>query len=157
MKNKNNVYIDTSVLNFAFELARADRLFTNEFLRIFKDHLTYKSYISDLTITEINQAYDLRKRQLLKLVEDLNPEILLTSQEALDLSNVYTSQNLIPEKYKNDALHISCATTNGCDFIVSWNFKHMVRAKVIQGIHIINNKMGYNLVEIVSPREFLGK
>lgn len=157
MKRQNKVYVDTSVLNFAFELNRVDRIFTNEFLKLFKDHLTYKSYISDLTITEINQAYDLRKKQLLKLVEDLNSEILLTSQEALDLSKIYVSQNLIPEKYKNDALHISCATINNCNFIVSWNFKHMVRAKVIQGIHIINNKMGYNLVEIVSPREFLGK
>ena len=91
MKKQNKVYIDTSVLNFAFELTRVDRIFTNEFLKLLKDHLTYRSYISDLTITEINQAYDLRKRQLLKLVEDLNSEILLTSTA----SNKFPSVNHI--------------------------------------------------------------
>lgn len=157
MKNRNKVYIDTSVLNFAFEVTRADRILTLEFLKQLKNQIMYKPFISEFTITEIENAYDLRKHQLLKLIEDLRPDVLFMNQEILELSKMYISQNLIPEKYRNDALHISCATVNSCDFIVSWNFKHMVRAKVIQGVHKININMGYNLIEIVSPREFLGK
>ena len=44
-----------------------------------------------------------------------------------------------------------------CDFIVSWNFKHIVRAKTIKGVHVINLREGYSLIEIASPREFISE
>lgn len=34
---------------------------------------------------------------------------------------------------------------------MSWNFKHMVRAKTIFGVNGINNLLGYGELEILSP------
>ncbi len=42
------------------------------------------------------------------------------------------------------------------DFIISWNFKHIVRARTIRGVHRINFNEGFGLIEIVTPREYLG-
>ena len=61
----------------------------------------------------------------------------------------------MPANAINDAIHIAIASLNHCDFIVSWNFKHIVRAKTIKGVHVINLREGYSLIEIVSPREFV--
>ena len=34
-------------------------------------------------------------------------------------------------------------------------FKHIVRAKTIKGVHVLNLREGYSLIKIVSPREFI--
>ena len=49
------------------------------------------------------------------------------------------------------------ATISGCDVIVSWNFKHMVRMATIQKVRTINARNGYfKLLDIVSPTVMLG-
>jgi hypothetical protein len=53
-----------------------------------------------------------------------------------------------------DCLHIALATINRADFLVSWNFKHIVNVKRIRGYNAINIKKGYKQLEIRSHREF---
>jgi hypothetical protein len=53
-----------------------------------------------------------------------------------------------------DCLHIALATINRADFLISWNFKHIVNVQRIQGCNSINIKNGYKQLEIRSPREF---
>jgi len=53
-----------------------------------------------------------------------------------------------------DSLHIALATINRADFLISWNFKHIVNVQRIRGYNSINIKNGYIQLEIRSPREF---
>ena len=60
-------------------------------------------------------------------------------------------------KSMGDCQHIAFATISGCDVIVSWNFKHMVRMTTIQKVRTINTMKGYfKLLDIVSPTVMLG-
>ncbi len=43
-----------------------------------------------------------------------------------------------------------------CDFIVSWNYRHMVNITVRRLVNSVNLKMGYKAVEIISPEEVIG-
>ena len=150
------LYIDTSVWNFALETERKDSVLTNEFLQLIKSE-NYTIILSDTIVTEITAAFEPRKTQLQELVKLFDCKNVFFNNEAEYLANVYIEEKLIPLKEFNDALHIAIATVNRCDFIVSWNFQHMVRAKVIMGVHHINHREGYGLIEIVSPEQFLGK
>ncbi len=67
------------------------------------------------------------------------------------LAQAYIHHGIIPAKYEDDALHIAAASVNGCNIVVSWNFKHMVRAKTIFGVNGINKMLGYGELEILSP------
>lgn len=156
MEKPLKLYIDTSVWNFALETERSDSMLTNEFLELVKveNHIVV---ISDIVLAEIDDAFEPRKSQLKRLLNLLDFKTITVSDEAKKLADIYIKEKLIPEKETNDAQHIAVATINACDFIVSWNFQHMVRAKVIMGVHHINYKNGYNLIEIVSPQQFLGK
>jgi hypothetical protein len=49
---------------------------------------------------------------------------------------------------------MALATINRADFLVSWNFKHIVNIQRIRGYNSINIKNGYRQLEIRSPREF---
>ena len=157
MVSKQRIYIDTSVWNIALESNRDSFKITNEFLNSFFLDKNFTFIISELVQTEVAAAYDLRKQELLRLLNKFKPEIVLLNNQAIYLANKYTQYNLIPKKFTDDAIHIAIASVYHCNFLASWNFKHIVRAKVIQGVHIINLNEGYGLLEIVSPEQFMGK
>ena len=150
------LYIDTSVWNFALEIERADCLLTNEFLESISNR-EFSIFVSDIILSEILNAYESRRSKLQELLNIYDYEMLNLDDNTRELANVYINEGLISKNEINDAQHIAIATVNRCDFIVSWNFKHMVRAKVIIGVHHINHREGYGLIEIVSPEQFLGK
>ena len=61
--------------------------------------------------------------------------------------------NAIQESYSEDAYHIAVAIINRVDFLLSWNFRHIVRKKtkdIIKMIITINN---LRQVEIITPAE----
>ena len=63
--------------------------------------------------------------------------------------------NAIQESYSEDAYHIAVAIINNVDFLLSWNFRHIVRKKtkdIIKMIITINN---LRQVEIITPAELL--
>ena len=150
------LYIDTSVWNLVFESERENYKVTNDFFSLSSKN-DYLLVVSNLVIAEASRANDIRRKELSSLIEKHKPLLVYTSDEAISLANLYIKEKLIPERFRDDAVHIATATVNHCDFLVSWNFKHIVKASTIKGVHGINFKEGYGLIEIVSPNQFLGK
>jgi len=58
-------------------------------------------------------------------------------------------------KYFTDALHIAAVTVAGLDFIVSLNFRHIVKRKTIIETEIINAREGFRRVFIHTPAEVI--
>lgn len=81
-------------------------------------------------------------------------EFIEMTDEALDLATKYISEKVVGQTSYADCLHIALATINRADFLVSWNFKHIVNIERIRGYNSINIKNGYKQLEIRSPREF---
>lgn len=52
-----------------------------------------------------------------------------------------------------DGLHIALATAAEVDLLVSWNFKHIVHYDKIRMFNAVNLELGYNPLQIYSPRE----
>ena len=156
MEKPIKLYIDTSVWNFALEVERADCLITNEFLQLIRSK-EYSIFISDIVLSEILNAYEPRRSKLQELLNIYGYEKINVDDDTKELANIYISEGLIPQNEVNDAQHIAIATVNRCNLLVSWNFKHMVKAKVIMGVHHINHREGFGLIDIVSPEHFLGK
>jgi hypothetical protein len=82
-------------------------------------------------------------------------DILDISDDALLLKEAYHQTGVISEKWSADALHVAIATTNACDVIVSWNFKHIVNYQRIPKYNATNRLNGYNELLIVSPMEIV--
>lgn len=62
----------------------------------------------------------------------------------------------MPEKYRDDARHIAIGVVYDLDYIVSWNYKHMVNIAVRRLVDSVNIRLGYNPIEIISPEEVTG-
>ena len=52
-------------------------------------------------------------------------------------------------------MHIPVATLNGMDFLLSWNFRHIVRRRTRDVVDMVNTLRGMRHVTIATPAELL--
>ena len=90
----------------------------------------------------------------MKSIKVDNTEFIETTAKAIDLATEYITEKVVGQTSFADCLHIALATINRADFLISWNFKHIVNIQRIRGYNAINIKSGYKQLEIRSPREF---
>jgi predicted nucleic acid-binding protein len=147
--------VETSVWNFLLEEDRPEHRAVTE--RFF-EHLAELGTIaiSDVVLQEIQRAPERRQEALRRSVAQYTPELLRLDEEAEALADRYVAADLIPSKYRNDALHLAVAVVHDFDVVVSWNFEHMVRLKTKLGVNGLNKMLGYREIEIVSPEEVIG-
>jgi len=89
------------------------------------------------------------------LIADYGVEMITVNKDAERLANAYVKEGTIKAKYETDALHIATASVAGLDFIVSLNFKHIVKRKTKIETGFINIRNGYRQIDIHSPAEVI--
>ena len=62
---------------------------------------------------------------------------------------------ILTDKSFDDCTHIAVAIENECDIIVSWNFKHMVNIKTINGVRAITILKNQKNINILNPLTLL--
>ena len=135
---KQRIYIDTSVFGGYFDtefsehtIPLFDRLKNNEFTLLF----------STVSQDELANAPD-KVKNLVKSLKVEWTEFLETTDEAVDLASEYIKEKVVGQTSFADCLHIALATINRADFLISWNFKHIVNVQRIRGYNSINIKNG---------------
>ncbi|MEW6201946.1 MAG: PIN domain nuclease [bacterium] len=152
---KLKLYLETSVWNFVFaDDAPEKKLETRRFFEEIQSG-NYELYISELVITEIKSAPEPLKGSLLKVVNELEPEELIITEEVGELALKYMDSNLVPEEAFRDLVHLAVATVNNMDFLVSWNLSHIVKVKTKIGVNVINAIEGYRDLKICTVQEVL--
>jgi hypothetical protein len=63
---------------------------------------------------------------------------------------------VVPEKSKEDAPHIGIAATQGVDYLLTWNFKHINNAEMKSAIFHVVESFGFVCPQICSPEELGG-
>jgi hypothetical protein len=109
---------------------------------------------SSVTQDELEYAPANVKELVNRLSAD-QTEYLELSDEAVDLAKAYIAEKVVGETSFADCLHIALATIHHADYLVSWNFKHIVNIDRISGYNGVNIKKGYKQLDIRSPREFI--
>ena len=92
---------------------------------------------------------------LLRLQACEEADSLQISLEAQNLGQRLMDVGAVPQTEPQDALHLALATLAQVDYIVTWNFKHMVgpSAKALLVKHI--ERLGYAAPLIATPEELL--
>lgn len=145
------VYSDTSTVGGCF-----DEEFQEWSVALFEEFKLGAKLLmlSDLTVQELEFAPK-EVRQKLGEVPIKNCVPIETTDEAIELAESYIGEGALTNKSYNDALHIALATLNNASVLASWNFKHIVNLNRIRLYNSINLKLGYNMIEIRTPREIL--
>jgi len=145
------LYIDTSVIGGYFddEFKEATQSF---FERI--EAKEFIIYFSEVNETELILAPQHVKDVKLKIPKECLRYLEIDDEVEL-LAQTYISEKALGKASSNDAYHIALASVNRLDCLVSWNFKHIVNFDKIKQFNSINLKLGYPLIDLRTPLEFL--
>jgi len=150
MKPVPTLYLDTSVIGGYFDKEWMNA--TRELWRLMELGL-YRFVTSTVTPRELIAAPE-HVRALFTAAFSADA-ILTVPNEAEELAVAYLRQGILPEKYIDDARHVAACTVASIEYLVSWNFKHLVNAERKKGFNGTNLLRGYRNVSIVTPQEFI--
>lgn len=149
---KMKLYLDTSVISTVFyEKNPERRSLTGKFL---EKRDEYEIYISELVLAEIDNLKSDEINQEFR-IEAFKYQILQINEKIRQLAKEYMLNGAIPEKYLEDSLHIAIATFYAMDYLLSWNFRHIVRIKTRKIINNVNISLGYPDLKIITPAEII--
>src|SRR5512137_1369061 len=135
MGRKLRVYLDTSVISALFDDRNPDRKKTTE--DFFQAAARFELVISETTVKEIMKAQnDEARDRMTKAVSEIT--VLLSSEEIDSLAEEYLKCGATPRSHPDDAQHIAFAVLNEVDYLLSWNFKHLVRNKTRDIVRMVN-------------------
>ena len=148
---KQRLYIDTSVFGGYFDEEFSE--FTRPlFNRLQKGE--FRLLFSTVTQDELNPAPE-KVKELVRNLKVENTDFIEFNDEAVELVTQYIVEKVVGQTSFADCLHIALATINRADYLISWNFKHIVNIQRIRGYNSVNIKNGYKELEIRSPRDFM--
>ena len=157
------VYIETTLFNMYFAETRGQYHgktvgYCRDARRFFEavEAGEFEPYTSEIVIGELEETADKGRRdEMMKLVDDFAITTLPLDERVKWLADRYIEAGAIPATQKTDARHIASATVHGLDFIVSQNFKHIVRDKARRLTAMVNEAEGYEDIGIYEPGEVI--
>ena len=152
---KQKIYLETTLFNYYFDDGRG---FAHDSTVALFDEIAagkFEAFTSRYVIDELGAAPEWKRDKMLSLILEYDIPILEPNDEAVRIADLYITENIIPQKYRTDGLHIALATVNELDMIISMNFEHIVKRKTKIGTGNINALNGYRVVEIYTPMEVI--
>ena len=144
------LYLDTSVIGGYFDDEWKDA--TQELWQQMEAG-RFRFLSSDVTTQEIEDAPG-NVRDLFDAT--FSAETLLeVTDEMEDLAAASLRQGVVPPKYADDATHVAVCTVARHQYLVSWNFRHLVNVQREAGFNAVNLLQGYPPIRIVNPLELI--
>ena len=152
---KMKIYLDTSTLSHLHQPDAPDKM--QDTLGFWGDVVAgeYEIYISDTTTREVARAPAAKRAIMERHMADADLNYLPVTDETKTLAEKIIHQGILTRKSEDDCMHIAAALMGGCDAIVSWNFKHMVNVRTIEGVRQITLFYRYKPLGIYTPSMFL--
>lgn len=143
---KLRLYLDTSVFGGYYD-KEFEEYTIPFFERIFESEFTI--LYSTITQDELINAPE-RVQELVKRIKEKDTEFVIETDEVVELALNYISEKVVGETSYADCLHIALATIEQADYLISWNFKHIVNVERIRGYNSINIKNGYKINPVLN-------
>ena len=154
-----SVYIESSVISYLTARPSRDLVIAGHqavTAEWWDDHrLRYDVYISPLVVEEISAGDASAAAERLRAIADI-PSVAVAA-EAESLASALLAENAVPANSARDALHIAIAATQGIDYLITWNFKHINNAST--RTMVIRAVSGFDLAcpVLCSPEELMGE
>ncbi len=151
------VYIETSIPSFYHQTrAEPDMLARQQWTRDWWDNCShdYSLVTSVAVLDELSKGNYPTKDDALRLMDSLP---LLPIEEAItEIVQAYIQHKLMPDDPVGDALHLALASYYKCDFLLTWNCRHLANANKFGHIRRVNTLLGLYVPLLVTPLELLG-
>ena len=151
------VYVETSVIGAYFE-ERKDIVSASQryWSRLWWDEIRseYDVVVSEGVIAELADPDFKYSQSALSLVDRV-PQAEINN-EVQDIVDIYITRTLMPQGPLGDALHLALASYHKCDYLLTWNCKHLANPNKFQRIRIVNTALGLYVPIITTPNQLVG-
>ena len=115
----------------------------------------YELVTSEALLEELGGGEYPQKDAAIALVDSL--PTLSTSGEVPEIAAVYVAQMVMPRAPVGDAMHLALASFYKCDFLLTWNCRHLANDSKFERIREVNTRLGLFVPTLVTPLEMLGE
>jgi hypothetical protein len=109
--------------------------------------------ISDEVVAELSDPRYPRSNDALKFVEGVG--ILAVSPPMVALAEVLVDRQVMPKPVGGDALHVAMATVAKCDYVLTWNVKHLANPNKTQHLTAVCYEFGLLPPMILRPDDMM--
>ena len=154
---KPTVYIETSVIGYLTSWLQADvtvaghQNVTKQWWSSAPER--FDVFVSQLVVRECSDGDVDAVKDRFASIEGL--PVLPVTPEAEALADALIRAHAVAVSHPNDALHIALAAAHGVQYLVSWNFRHIVNASLRPAIDRICHDAGYVPPIICTPEELM--
>jgi len=148
------VYIETTIPSFYYETRQepemvARRNWTREWWGRYRH--AYAPATSEAVLAELAEGDYVSRRDAMLLASTI--PVLEAPDAVADIVAVYIENHLMPQDRVGDALHLALASYRKCDFLLTWNCRHIANANTYEHIRIVNTRLGLFVPALVTPME----
>ena len=153
---KTRLYLDTSpLIMLEPDQDPIRQAITKEFFRIVaKRPDEYELFVSPVTIDELQAGEDAADKESLLFINSLPHTELEQNKEAESLAQIYVANSVLAKKHLNDLRHIAYAVVSRCDYIVTWNMKHLANHQTFSRVKSVNTTENYGTILLEPPTFF---
>ena len=151
MSRKTKIYLDTSVNSHLEQQEKPSEQEHSHMLLKKISEGQYTAHMSATVIDELMASPHTKRDILLWHVSGMEFVHVPLDYEVMKLAQKIISRNVLPPSSANDSQHIAAAVIAGCDYLVSWNMRHMANVRTNKGMLIIALEEGFKEIMIVPP------
>jgi predicted nucleic acid-binding protein len=151
------VYVETTILSYLVARPSQDavtagrQMITRRWWET--ERKKYSLVVSELVETECargNPEMVERRRELLDQVS-----LFRVNERVLQIAKLLMVPGAIPENAGPDAVHIAAAAVEDCEFLLTWNFRHIANVRIRRQVERILANHGYTKTAICTPEELI--
>ncbi len=148
---KTKIYLDTSVISHLDQKDAPDKMYDT--LRLWDRIISgeYEVFLSAITLEETFECSEPKLTSMKERLALINYRFIELDDEIRELAQKVIETGILKPKSIDDCYHIACVVVNECGYLLSWNFKHLVNVKKINGVRAITSLTGYHQIDIVTP------
>jgi len=155
---KTRLYLDTSpIIMLEPDQDPVRRTITEEFFRIVaKKSDEYELFASPVTLEELQAGVEKHGDGSILLLNSLERTELAENDEAEKLATIYTIDGVLSKIRMNDLRHVAYAVVSHCDYVVTWNMRHLANDKTVGRVNAVNSAENHGKIFITTPEFFTG-
>ncbi len=154
---QSRVYVETSIPSFYFEArSEPEMIARREWTRSWWNRVAtaVELVTSVAVIDELGRGEFPARTDCLALIANL--PVVTIDASILEIVEAYIRHRVMPTDPAGDALHLALASYHRCDFLVTWNCRHLANANKFGHIRRVNGLLGLLTPALVTPLELLG-
>ncbi len=151
-----NVYVETSIVSYLTARTSRDLVLaahqqiTQEW---WQSRNRFSLFISEVVLNEVSRGNSEAAQSRIESIRGIT--LLELTENSKVFAHELIESRLVPEKALADALHIAVAATNGMDYLLTWNCKHIANAFTRPKIEDFCRNKELSPPTICTPEELL--